>query len=342
MKFNPSSKIMTLAQAAEWARALRQSGKRLAGTNGVFDLLHRGHVEYLCEAASETDALLVAMNSDSSVHAIKGPDRPIVPEQDRAYLLASLECVSAVVLFDGPRATEVFRAIPLDLYVKGGDYTEESLDAEEHAALVAGGAAFRFIPLIAGRSTTSIVKQIRGDAVLDTSGDNPIKPILARRSVRKFQPRPVGKEYVQKLLEAAMAAPSACHKDPWEFHVVQQREILDAMADSLPNGPFLREVSLAIVIAGRTENAAAGKLSYLVQDCSAAQENLLLAASLLGLGACWLGVHPNQDRIEALSRLLNLPEGTLPITAVAIGWPAEQPPARTRFLSEKVHFIPKT
>ncbi len=342
MKNDPSRKIMTLQQAADWARALRKSGKRLAGTNGVFDLLHRGHVEYLTEAASETDALLVAMNSDRSVHAIKGPDRPIVPEQDRAYLLASLECVSAVVLFDSPRATEVYRAIPLDLYVKGGDYTEESLDPEEHAALVAGGAAFRFIPLIAGRSTTSIVKQIRGDAVLDTSGANPIKPILARRSVRRFQPRPVGKEYIQKLLEAAMAAPSACRKDPWEFIVIQDRATLDAMAGFLPNGPFLREVSLAIVIAGRPENAAAGKLSYLIQDCSAAEENLLLAANLLGLGACWLGVHPMPDRIEALSHLLHLPEGTIPIAATAIGWPAEQPPARTRFTSEKIQFIAKT
>ena len=337
MKSTPLKKIMTIAQAADWAKSLRAANKRLAGTNGVFDLLHRGHVEYLAAAASEADALLVALNSDRSVHAIKGPDRPIVPEQDRAYLLASLECVSAVVLFDDRRATDVYRAIPLDVYVKGGDYTEASLDPEEHAALVSGGASFRFIPLIAGRSTTSIVKQIRGEAVLDTSGRKPTRSLLARRSVRKFQPRPVGDEYAQELLEAAMAAPSACRRDPWEFYVVTQRPLLDAMAECLPNGSFLREAPMAIIIAGDPALAAAGELSYLIQDCSAAQENLLVAASLMGLGACWLGVHPNKSRIEALTRILSLPQGILPIAAAAIGWPAEQPPARTRFASGKVH-----
>jgi len=158
----PEQKIMTIDEAAAWAKAWRASGKTLAVTNGVFDLLHRGHVEYLNRAAGQADALLIAMNSDSSVKQLKGPERPIVCQYDRAYLLAALECVAAVVTFDGIRATEVFRAIAPDVYVKGGDYTEDKLDPGEHAVLKAAGARFVFMPFIEGHSTTSVIKQIRG------------------------------------------------------------------------------------------------------------------------------------------------------------------------------------
>ena len=113
--------IMTLQEAAEWARKIQAGGKTLAVTNGAFDLLHRGHVEYLTAAASTADCLLVAMNSDASVRILKGAERPVVCQEDRAFLLDALKCVSAVTIFDEPKACEVFRVIHPDVYVKGGD-----------------------------------------------------------------------------------------------------------------------------------------------------------------------------------------------------------------------------
>jgi rfaE bifunctional protein nucleotidyltransferase chain/domain len=163
MSRNPADKVMSLEQAVAWRHELRRQGRRLAATNGCFDLLHRGHASYLNEARSCGDALLVAINSDASVRALKGPTRPLVTEQDRAYLLAALECVDAVVIFDSPRATELFRQLPPDVYVKGGDYTEETLDRDEYAVLKAAGAEFRFIRFINGLSTTNLVKKIQQD-----------------------------------------------------------------------------------------------------------------------------------------------------------------------------------
>ena len=157
---DPEAKIMTLEQAAAWCEGLKRAGLRVVVTNGCFDLIHRGHATYLREARLCGDALLVAINSDASVSSLKGPNRPIVAEADRAYVLASLECVDAVVVFDGTRATSVFEQIRPDIYVKGADYTEETLDREEYAVLKAGGASFRFIPFVAGFSTTKIVEKM--------------------------------------------------------------------------------------------------------------------------------------------------------------------------------------
>ncbi len=166
---------------------------------------------------------------------------------------------------------------------------------------------------------------------------NPIlKPIFARRSVRAYTDRPVDDSVARDLLEAAMAAPSAVKKDPWMFYVVRDRRRLEAMAEALPNAPMLRHAPLAILVAGDLQRAHDGQLSYLLQDCSAAIENLLLAASMLGLGACWLGVHPREERIAAMRRLFHLADHQIPVSAIAIGWPAEQPPPRTRYREEAV------
>jgi nitroreductase len=147
----------------------------------------------------------------------------------------------------------------------------------------------------------------------------------------------VAAETVQDLLEAAMAAPSACAKDPWEFIVLQDAKLLGQVAEFLPNGPMLATAPLGFVVCGDLERAHAGELSYLLQDCSAAIQNLLLAASALGLGAVWLGVHPRQDRIDGLRGLFGLPESILPVSCIALGHPADQPVARTRFAAERVH-----
>ena len=167
---------------------------------------------------------------------------------------------------------------------------------------------------------------------------NPQLQILfARRSVRAYRQQAVSDDLVRDLLEAAMAAPSAVAKDPWEFLVVRQWKTLSEIAAGLPNGGMLREAALGIVVCGDLKRAHDRQLSYLLQDCSAAIENLLLAASALGLGACWLGVHPREDRVQHLRRLLRIPDPVLPIAAIAIGWPAESPPPRTRYRKAAVH-----
>ena len=158
---DPLTKIRTLEEATRWAEALRASGKKLAVTNGVFDLLHRGHATYLAQARMEADALLVAVNSDSSVRQLKGPERPIVCLEDRLFILASLECVDCVVSFEGTKPVDVFAAITPDVYVKGGDYTEETLDREEYALLKRGNPRFCFIPFVEGRSTTRVIASIK-------------------------------------------------------------------------------------------------------------------------------------------------------------------------------------
>lgn len=161
--------------------------------------------------------------------------------------------------------------------------------------------------------------------------------LFARRSVRVYRHEEVSDDAVRDLLQAAMSAPSAVAKDPWEFIVVRQRETLAEIAAGLPNGGMLREAALGIVVCGDLERAHDRQLSYLLQDCSAAIENLLLAASAWGLGACWLGVHPREERVQHLRRLLQIPEHVLPIAAIAIGWPAESPPPRTRYREAAVH-----
>ena len=334
----PEEKIMSLAEAAEWAKSLQKEGKRLAVTNGVFDLIHAGHIKYLQEAANQADALLVAINSDASVKQLKGPERPIVNEEDHAYILASLECVSAIVVFDSTRPLEVFSAIHPNVYVKGGDYTEETLDKDEHALLKSGGASFSFIKFVEGHSTTSVIKKIREGISTDVATDNRLSPILSRRSVRKFQLRPVGKEQIVELLKAAMAAPSACGKNPWHFEIVTAPERLRELASFLPNGSFLSEASACICVVGDISKAHGGELSYMLQDCSAATENILIAAPLLGLGACWLGVHPRQPRIDALKQFFNLSDNFIPFCCIALGWPGEHPQARTKYDESAVHF----
>lgn len=145
-------------------RALRDemdiTGRRLVFTNGCFDLLHAGHVRYLQQARQLGDALVVAINSDASVRSLKGPTRPINPQSDRAEVIAALQCVDAVVIFDDSRATQLIEIIRPHVYAKGGDYTPESLDPEERAALDKVGAAIRILPLVPGRSTTNTIARM--------------------------------------------------------------------------------------------------------------------------------------------------------------------------------------
>lgn len=162
-------------------------------------------------------------------------------------------------------------------------------------------------------------------------------PLFARRSIRQFVPDPIPDALINDLLEAAMAAPSAMHKDPWHILVLRARPSIDQLQACLPNGKMLAGAGAALVVCGDLNQAHDRELSFLLQDISAAMENILLAASMLGLGACWLGIHPRAERIAAVSRQFTLPEGIIPVAGVALGWPAEEKEARTRFNPAQVH-----
>lgn len=172
---------------------------------------------------------------------------------------------------------------------------------------------------------------------MSTSPDDPLHFIFGRRSIRTYLPGDISEAVATKLLEAAMAGPSAGGKDPWRFVVIRERETLAKISGALPFGKMLATASLGIVVCGALDSAHDGQVSYLLQDCSAAIENLLLAAHALGLGACWLGVHPREDRVWKLSELLALPASVIPVACVAIGHPGETKEARTRFNPTYVH-----
>ncbi len=152
----------TIAAVRRLRDTLDQEGKKLVFTNGCFDLLHAGHVRYLEQARALGDAMVVALNSDESVRALKGPDRPLNTECDRAEVMSALRAVDAVVVFDDERATSLIEAIRPHVYAKGGDYTVESLNREERTALEVAGTQISILPLVPGRSTTRTINKMQG------------------------------------------------------------------------------------------------------------------------------------------------------------------------------------
>ena len=162
--------------------------------------------------------------------------------------------------------------------------------------------------------------------------------IFNRRRIRKFTAKAVSKKNITELLEAAMAAPSACAKDPWRFIVVRNRGNLRHIVELLPNGKFLADAPVGIIVCGDISAAHAGSESYMLQDCSAAIENILLAARALGLGTCWLGVHPRTERIAGIAKFFGLPDNIVPISAIAVGHPDKMPEKHTRFMADNVHW----
>lgn len=151
--------LKTREEAAQWAAHHRLHGKKVVFTNGCFDLLHLGHVQYLNEAADLGNVLLVGLNTDRSVSALKGPERPLQSEQSRAHIMSSLRCVDAVVLFDEDTPLELIKAVKPDYLVKGGDYQIENIVGYSEVKSWAGQVVT--IPFLEGFSTTSIVEKAR-------------------------------------------------------------------------------------------------------------------------------------------------------------------------------------
>ncbi len=165
-----------------------------------------------------------------------------------------------------------------------------------------------------------------------------LENIMTRSSVRKYTNQKVEEDKIEKILRAAMAAPTAGNKQPWEFVVVTERETLDKFADIIPGAHMAKGAQLAIVVLGTPDKALLP--DYWIQDCSAANENLLLAAHAMGLGAVWCGAFPENGsgKVEAMSKLLNLPEGTFALSVNVIGYPDAPASIKDKWDANKVHY----
>ena len=152
--------VLTREEAARFAEAARQAGRVVVFTNGVFDLLHPGHVRYLKQARAQGDLLVIGVNADASVRRNKGPERPITPERERAEVLAALECVDAVTIFDEDTPLAIISELQPDVLVKGADWAHDAIVGRD-VVEARGGRVVR-IPVEQGHSTTSIVGRIRG------------------------------------------------------------------------------------------------------------------------------------------------------------------------------------
>ncbi len=162
--------------------------------------------------------------------------------------------------------------------------------------------------------------------------------IIERRSVRRFADKPVSDSQVSAILHAGMSAPSGVNKQPWEFVVVNDPDLLKALADSLPYAKMTADAPLAIVVCGNRDRFLEGDDKTLwEQDLSAASENILLAAHALGLGGVWTCLYPHPDRIEPVSRLLKLPENYIPFNLIPIGYPASDHAPMDKWKPERVH-----
>jgi nitroreductase len=162
-----------------------------------------------------------------------------------------------------------------------------------------------------------------------------LKAILTRRSIRKYSEKNIPEEYYEILLRAAMHAPTARNRQPWHFIIVSDRKILNKLSAVNPSWKMLDEAASAIVVCGdrNLEDAE----SFIIQDCAAATQNILLAAHELGLGTVWLGVHPREERLKPLIEILHIPDHILPVSMISVGKPDELREQPDRYNIERIH-----
>ena len=167
--------------------------------------------------------------------------------------------------------------------------------------------------------------------------NNVIDVILARRSIRKYTDQPVSREILETLVKAAMAAPSAMNAQPWEFVVITEPKTLASLRGSLIFAKMNAPAAICVLGSERMQKNKTGS-RFWVQDCSAATENILLAATALGLGSVWVGVHPVAIFTRAVAKVLNLPDGVTPLNLIFVGYPAETKEPRTQYEEQRVHW----
>lgn len=164
-----------------------------------------------------------------------------------------------------------------------------------------------------------------------------MKEIISRRSIRKYEDKPVNDEQIQKLLRAAMYAPSAGNEKPWHFIIVKDKNKLNEITKVHPYTQMLKEAPLAIIACADISNVKYDG-AFWVQDIAASVQNILLQGEAMGLGTCWCGVYPREELVKEVSKLMNLPENIKPVSIVAVGYPAERREVRERFNPERVHY----
>ncbi len=162
-----------------------------------------------------------------------------------------------------------------------------------------------------------------------------IESILTRRSIRQYTAQKVPEDKIKRILQAAMYAPSAMNMQPWHFIVIDRKELIEGFLKVVPHADMLKQAPLAIVFCGDT--SIEKNIDYIVQDCSASIENSLLAAHAIGLGAVWIGVYPDKNLIENIRHHFSLSENIIPISAIAVGFPAEVKNTENRYNSERIH-----
>jgi len=160
--------------------------------------------------------------------------------------------------------------------------------------------------------------------------------IISRRSIREYTDKPVPDSYIEKLLKAAMSAPSSGNQQPWHFVVITNRKLLDEIPEFHPYSRMPYQAQMAILVCADT--AIEKHPGCWVEDCSAATENILLASHALGLGVVWLGIYLKEDRVEAIKKLFKLPVNVMPFPLIAVGFPAETKPKAERYNENRVHF----
>lgn len=166
-----------------------------------------------------------------------------------------------------------------------------------------------------------------------------IEAIFTRRSIRKFTKEHVPDELITDLIKAAMQAPSAGNQQPWHFVVISNRKILDTIPSFHPYADMLPQVSVAVVVCG--DPTLEKHRGFWIEDCSAATQNLLLAAHAKGLGAVWVSLYPEMSRADGMRKLLKLPEQIIPLSLIPLGYPAEQIEHVDRYNPTRVHWYPE-
>ncbi len=160
--------------------------------------------------------------------------------------------------------------------------------------------------------------------------------ILTRRSIRNYQNIEISRDLILELIKAAVSAPSAGNQQPWHFIVIDNKKILEKIPDFHPNAKMLKNANKAILVCGDLEKEK--YKGYWVLDCSAATQNILLAANTKGLGSCWLGVYPREDRIKNIKKMLNIPEKIIPFSIISLGFSDEKGKKLNREVKERVHY----
>lgn len=159
--------------------------------------------------------------------------------------------------------------------------------------------------------------------------------IFTRRSIRQYENKKVPDELVEKIMAAAMSAPSAGNQQPWQFVVVNDKSVLQELPKLNPYASMAKDAAVAILVCG--DLSLEKHQGFWIEDCSAAVQNILLATHALGLGAVWTGIYPRQDRTDAFRKFFKLPEQIVPLALIPIGYPAQKPATQDRFRKDRIH-----